>query len=171
MALAQHYGIPTRLLDWTRYSLVAAFFAAEGGLKTLLEYPEERLVVWSLFYPLMGTKTYNVKGGYSLRVIRAPGATNPNLTAQQGAFTLAHPRHTREWSGFYRPLEKILWEPEDGENFRTDIQQCELRKFTLPVKESPRLLHLLENYDITPSSIYPGYNSIADDLKNQGRWK
>jgi hypothetical protein len=171
MALAQHYGVPTRLLDWTRQSYIAAFFAGEDAYKygNSEEEKTDFLVVWAFHFPILGKIGMYSPDSYFIRGITAPSATNANLKAQQGIFTLANPNYTEEISGTYLPLDVILkrfFEKHPD----TWMGKCKLRKFLLPTCEGLQLLHLLAKLNITPSSIYPGYQSIVSDLQMQNRW-
>jgi FRG domain len=175
-ALAQHYGIPTRLLDWTRHPYIAAFFAAEDALNHTKEYePSSQLVVWAFLFPALGKHDEDDRRNDPIRIVTAPSATNPNLKAQQGIFTLLNPRYTMEGEGDYIPMEQVLEEQAmkaEPERFSSDklIADCKLRKFTLPVSEAGQLLYLLAKLDISPSVIYPGYHSIVRDIKMQNLW-
>lgn len=86
VALAQHYGLPTRLLDWTRSAFIAAYFAAEEAGKSESK-EDEKLAVWALYYPAMGTLHEIDRWKEPVIIVTAPSASNPNLRAQQGAFT------------------------------------------------------------------------------------
>ncbi len=168
MALAQHYGIPTRLLDWTRLPYVAAFFAAEDANRHIrTQDPSEKLIVWSFYFPAFWKQTLYSADSYFIRGITAPSASNPNLKAQQGVFTLVNPGATEEKSGNYKPFDKILEYYATGNSQEEWFLKCKIRKFTLPISEAPHLLFLLAKMDITPSAIYPGYQNIVDDIANE----
>ncbi|MEA4975599.1 MAG: FRG domain-containing protein [Paludibacter sp.] len=82
--LAQHYGLPTRLLDWTKDFYVALYFALK---RSDINLKNEHVAVWAFDY-----STYQIfnfeRVNDPLRFIQPEYYLNPNLGAQKGLFTL-----------------------------------------------------------------------------------
>jgi hypothetical protein len=144
MALAQHHGLPTRLLDWSNNPYVACYFAAASAVRE--QYNDAtKLAVFGFDL----NKIHEVSG---VRSILVPGSTSANLSPQAGSFILV--------DNFGRR----------GELFTTNVSMESklpslsllLKKVTLSTSLAGDLLLRCNKFGISAASVFPGYNGVAE---------
>lgn len=176
IALAQHHGIPTRLLDWSRSAYAAAYFAAIDAARAFYESDTNtdaiNLAVWAfnvesykinrMLEGAFHQNGENINVTDRIKIVTAPAASNPNLFAQKGIFTL------------YDPDRVALDNPVDRRPFDQILEDMGLNNklfsFRLPIKESPTLLRLLAIEGINGATLFPGYQGSAKAVIEQRYW-
>lgn len=168
MFLMQHYGVPTRLLDWTESPLVALYFIVEDSNPKNLKKDGALWILYPLELNRHSTKAqvyipsfedewlqnYSVdqyskeKDNGILPIAAIATRNNPRIQAQLGVFTISHLKKT--------PIEEV----EGGKH-------CV--KFIIPAAAKQSLRQELRILGLTRFSVFPELTSIGDNLREQLR--
>jgi len=172
IALAQHYGVPTRALDWTTNALVAAYFASQAPVAT-----DDTIAVWAFdIWASRLQRQYIDIVDYRppLHIFTAPGADNDNLRAQRGVFMLAP--HTLDVDNveLFKPTPYDITLPtlfplNDFGQRPFSFWPGVLFKITVPCAESSLVRAILASVGVTAGSLFPGIWGVAREFHEERR--
>lgn len=150
LAVAQHNGLPTRLLDWTKNPLTALWFAVSKPT-----HGKEPGVVWAHGYGsshiISNTEIEPSPFEIESTRIYFPEHVFPYIQAQSGLFTVHH----RDANKF-TPFEKRL---KDADLLLTKIE--------IPAECFPTLRYHLYRSGVHPASLYPGLPGLVQRIRYQ----
>ena len=102
-------------------------------------------------------------------VVTAPRASNPNLHAQGGVFTTELlDKNDQQKTG--KPVVKTVDEIVELRWQQLNWQEPVMAHITLPGSEVRKLLRLLYKEGMDMSTLFPGYQGVADAIKERTCW-
>jgi len=156
LAIAQHHGVPTRLLDFSYDPLVAAFFAADDSNESI-----RNIAVWCVdLQAVASTLSCGIQG--DLEIVTVSRRLNENLTAQKGLFLL-----DRRASRIVYPLERSIAGvmQEHILSGETTTYVPAVRKICLPITEAPKLQVLLMKLGVDRAHLMPSFPGVVRELE------
>lgn len=169
--LMQHYGVPTRLLDWTENPLISAYFALQNSR----EHKDSDAAIWlcdPIKWNQSAFKHISYKGGVfdendDIVSKHAPGTAvaempdtpimmfgshnSPRIVAQRGVFAL--------FGKSIKPMEEFYQE--------SDFDNGCLEKIIIPSGNVSAIRESLFRKGLTESVVFPEIEGLAKEIRRE----
>ncbi len=166
VSLMQHYGLPTRMLDWSQSPLIAVFFATE----TYRELPDKDGCVWVLAPGLL-----NEKEGFGDCIYPIDADTTQEMLLP--AFKHAHHNHeltNRILACSSTENNLRMYSQHSNFTVHNSLKHLEdicdenmLYKIIIPCDRKKYFIDSLRVLGITESFVYPDLDHRSADLRNE----
>jgi hypothetical protein len=188
LSLMQHYGAPTRLVDFTYSWYIALFFAIESlsaknaslwcinlqelkntinikGINSNAIHP----IIFDAYEKEVCNLIDNHSKGYKFTIPVEPQLLNERIHIQQGLF-LINGSWTTKFSDILFETLKVKSTPEEKNlNYVTETKVDEVKIFKLVINNQIKkdLIKELFKMNISRETIYPGIEGFAQSIKTR----
>ena len=154
--VARNYGIPNRLLDFTRSAIIAAWFAANVDLDVeFIEQPND-IVVWAFQLEFV------LRIGYEIVSTSWANARIPQMQRQKAVLLVDKSAKANYLAtGKFQPMEYMIEELARKHKGWSSYDRP-IQRVTLPQDELLELQGILSNYDLNHIHLFPTMENVAN---------
>ncbi|WP_327857672.1 FRG domain-containing protein [Acinetobacter guillouiae] len=151
-AFAQHFGVPTRLLDWSKNPFVASYFSSSEALK----YKLNEIKFFSIW--VLNIDTLVSSMDKSIDFLDLPKSINSHISHQQGVLSLTKFNNQLIKKYGYRPTISNILEYSN--------QSWRLLKINVPLELALELFDYCNSHNFNACQLFRGSHGAVSHTKD-----